>query len=228
MNTLESIKCSGFFISLEGIDGAGKSTHLEFIADIFRKKQLPVVVTREPGGTEFGRLMRQLLLDEQSFELHQDTELLLFFCDRVQHYHKLIKPALEAGKIVISDRFTDSTYAYQGGETTSSKINTRIKRLQKWALADFQPDLTLLFDIDPAQSAKRSCEDLKSDRLEKKNKNKLSSTELFEDVEFDKVRKRYLALAKRTPERIKIIQAGDSLGKVQENILQRLKEKELC
>src|SRR5580765_1795300 len=133
---------SGKFITLEGIDGAGKSTHLAFIADLLRARGLSVVTTREPGGTELGESLRAMLLHQK---MHLETEALLMFASRREHLAQVIEPALARGDWVISDRFTDATFAYQGG---GRQLDLRkLETLEQWVHPHLQPDLTLLFDV---------------------------------------------------------------------------------
>ena len=133
----------GKFISLEGVDGAGKSTHLEHVAQYLRNKGRQVVLTREPGGTDLGERLRDLLLNRGA--MHPDTEALLMFAARREHVEQVIRPALARGDWVISDRFTDASYAYQcGGRGIAEQ---RLKQLEDWVLQGFKPDLTLVFDV---------------------------------------------------------------------------------
>ena len=132
----------GKFITFEGIDGAGKSTHVETISAYLRAKGKTVVTTREPGGTPLGERLREILLHEP---MHLETEALLMFASRREHIDQLIAPALERGDWVISDRFTDASFAYQGGGRQLSTHKLDI--LEQWVHADFQPHLTLLFDV---------------------------------------------------------------------------------
>lgn len=132
----------GKFITFEGIDGAGKSTHLAFVADLLRGRGKQVVVTREPGGTPLGERLRELLLHEK---MHLETEALLMFASRREHLAQVIEPALQRGDWVISDRFTDATFAYQGG---GRKLQLeKLEALERWVHPNLQPDLTLLFDV---------------------------------------------------------------------------------
>ena len=133
---------NGKFITLEGIDGAGKSTHVEGIAAYLRGRGKTVITTREPGGTALGERLRELLLHET---MHLETEALLMFASRREHIAQLIAPALERGDWVISDRFTDASFAYQGGGRKLSL--DKLRALEQWVHADLQPDLTLLFDV---------------------------------------------------------------------------------
>ena len=197
----------GKFITLEGIDGAGKSTHHAWLVDRLKRSGRDVVATREPGGTALGEKLRALLLSES---MHLETEALMMFAARREHLEKLIFPALNQGKWVVSDRFTDASYAYQGGGRDLSREKLGI--LERWVQGDFQPNLTLLFDL-PTEIA---CE-----RLAKTGNN----PDRFEQETrqfFEKVRAAYLLRAAEYPQRIRIIDARQSLDSIQkllENIV---------
>ncbi|MDD5330139.1 MAG: dTMP kinase, partial [Sulfuricella sp.] len=139
MNTITK---NAKFITLEGVDGAGKSTHLNWLAERLRSQGKPVLVTREPGGTPLGEALRELLLHQA---MHLETEALLMFAARREHLDKVILPALAQGTWVISDRFTDASFAYQGGGRGLDEA--RLQILEQWVQKDLQPDLTLLFDV---------------------------------------------------------------------------------
>lgn len=193
----------GKFFTLEGIDGAGKSTHHAWLVERLKRTGREVVATREPGGTPLGEKLRGLLLSEP---MHLETEALLMFAARREHLDKLIFPALEAGKWVVSDRFTDATYAYQGGGRDLGREKLEI--LERWVQGNFQPDLTLLFDL-PTEIA---CERLaktgnRPDRFEQEARH-------F----FEKVRAAYLDRAARNPDRIKIIDARQGLDEIQKQL----------
>lgn len=193
----------GKFITLEGIDGAGKSTHHAWLVERLVRSGRDVVATREPGGTPLGEKLRVLLLSEP---MHLETEALLMFAARREHLDKLIFPALKAGKWIVSDRFTDATYAYQGGGRDLCREKLEI--LERWVQGDFQPDLTLLFDL-PTEIA---CE-----RLAKTSNN----PDRFEQESrhfFEKVRTAYLDRAARNPDRIKIIDARQRLDEIQKQL----------
>ena len=144
----------GLFITLEGIEGAGKSTAVDFIEDFLTKKGHDVIKTREPGGTVIGEQIREILLKNENDTLTYDTELLLVFSARAQHIQEVILPALSSGKIILCDRFTDASYAYQGGgrDIDASRINL----LEKWVQEDLRPNLTLLFDLDVSIGMQRT------------------------------------------------------------------------
>lgn len=141
----------GRLITFEGIDGAGKSTHIDAIAAALRARDLTVALTREPGGTPLGESVRELVLNHP---MTPETETLLMFAARAEHLAKVIRPALARGQWVLCDRFTDATYAYQAGGRGLPE--TRIAQLEKWVHADLQPDLTILFDVAPDVAAARS------------------------------------------------------------------------
>ena len=190
---------TGKFITLEGIDGAGKSTHLTWLAAQIRTRGVEVVTTREPGGTPLGEKLREILLHEK---MHGDSEALLMFAARSEHFHGVIKPALEKGAWVISDRFTDATYAYQcGGRGIAEE---RIAALETWVQQGLQPDLTLLFDA-PLGVAR--------DRLTRNTANP-DKFEREKEEFFARVRNTYLARARAYPKRIKVIDSSDNLDNI--------------
>lgn len=187
----------GFFISFEGIDGAGKSTHLQAFAQHLQKRypSKEVVLTREPGGTPLGEELRKVLLNQA---MHIDTEALLMFAARREHLAQVIEPALQAGKIVISDRFTDASFAYQGGGRGLSldKLNALERLVQGRAEGLIQPNLTFLFDLPGSVAEER--------------RSKARSPDKFEQLDlsfFEKVRAEYLRRAKADPDRFVIIDA---------------------
>lgn len=190
----------GKFITLEGIDGAGKSTHLRWVARFLRRRGVKVKLTREPGGTRIGEKLRRLILGGQG-GLHPETETLLMFAARREHLDKVIVPALRAGQWVLCDRFTDATYAYQGaGSGVGWK---KIGVLEKWAQDGLQPDLTLLFDVSPAIGRRRAGRRANPDRFEREKR-----------AYYVRVRKAYLKRAKENPRRIRIIDATRSVSDV--------------
>lgn len=184
----------GKFITLEGIDGAGKSTHIEYLAECIRKRGNAVTVTREPGGTELGEKLRELLLNR---DMHADTELLLMFAARCEHLKRRILPALASGEWVLCDRFSDASYAYQGGGRGIPA--DRLAILERWVQDDFQPDLTLLFDLEPQTALVRRSAQRDADRFEAQ-----------ELVFFTRVRDAYLKRAAADPARFRIIDSGQS------------------
>ena len=202
-------KSRGKFITLEGIDGAGKSTHLAWLVDFLKFHGKDVVATREPGGTPLGEKLRALLLSEP---MHLETEALLMFAARREHLEKLILPALAGGKWVVSDRFTDASYAYQGGGRGLAP--EKIMALERWVQGDFHPDITFVFDL-PTETA---CDRLAKtgdapDRFERE-------TQAF----FERVRQSYLQRAVAEPSRIKVIDSNQSIAEIRkllENIVSR-------
>lgn len=201
----------GLFITLEGIEGAGKSTHLAFLREHIESAGVPLVVTREPGGTELGEKIRELLLHSADNSMCADTELLLMFAARAEHLDKIIRPALADGRWVLSDRFTDATYAYQGGGRGVAP--ERIALLETWVQGDLRPDLTLLLDVPVEVGLARAGDRGLPDRFEREN-----------GEFFARVRQAYLDLARRAPERIRVIDAGQSREQVEQRIAATLHE----
>lgn len=192
----------GKFITLDGVDGAGKSTHLDFVADWLREQGREVIVTREPGGTPLGESLRELLLHR---DMDADTELLLMFAARQEHLARLIRPALARGAWVVSDRFTDASYAYQcGGRGISVE---RIAALEAWVQRGFQPDLTLLFDVPADVAEARRSVARVADRFEREA-----------DSFFNRVRTAYLARAQADPKRIQVLDARQTIDALQAEI----------
>jgi dTMP kinase len=190
---------AGKFITLEGVDGAGKSTHIPAIADMLRARGKEILLTREPGGTPLGEKLRELLLHEN---MHPETESLLMFAARREHLDQVIRPALERGTYVISDRFTDASFAYQcGGRGVST---AKVGELERWVQGDFQPDLTLLFDLPVAVSTQRLAGARNPDRFEKEG----------EDF-FNRIRNAYLARAEQFPQRFRVIDSGKTIPEIQ-------------
>lgn len=196
----------GKFITFEGIDGAGKSTHIESTAALLRVRGRNVVVTREPGGTPLGEKLRALLLSEP---MHLETETLLMFAARREHVACVIEPALERGAWVISDRFTDATRAYQGGGRGVEMA--KIEQLAQWVHPTTNPDLTLLFDLPRAVAEGRLATSRFPDRFEQE-----------QGGFHDRVRSSYLQIAGAHPERFRTIDASlsqDEIKKILENII---------
>lgn len=191
----------GKFITLEGMDGAGKSSHVAWIADWLRARGLRVLVTREPGGTPVGELLRTLVLNEP---MDLRTEALLVFAARQEHLATRILPALDAGEWVLSDRFTDATYAYQGGGRGLAAA--ALRDLEQWVQGDLQPDLTLYFDLT-VEVARTRLTAGSLDRFERENAD-------F----FERVRSVYLDRARQSPSRIRVIDAGRSLTEVKKSV----------
>lgn len=195
----------GLFITLEGGEGAGKSTNLDYLCKHLERSGIPLLITREPGGTELGEKIRQLLLDPGNGEMSPDTELLLMFAARAQHLHQVILPALERGTWVVCDRFTDATYAYQGGGRGIDK--ERIRRLEDWVQLGFQPDMTILFDLATDIGLERAAKRGDLDRFEQE-----------QNAFFENVREAYLERAAFDPQRFRVINAGVQLGEVQQQL----------
>ena len=203
----------GKFITLEGGEGAGKSTALAFIAQVIRDAGIDLIVTREPGGTPLGEKLRELLLDYKNDQMCSDTELLLMFAARAQHLAQIIEPALKTGQWVLCDRFTDATYAYQGGGRGIDK--RRIAQLEQWVQGERRPDLTLLLDVPVAigmdRISTREQTQGQRDRFERERNN-------F----FENVRQAYLDRADQYRDQYRIVDASQSLENVQQQISQVL------
>ena len=193
----------GKFITLEGVDGAGKSTHMDWIARRIEAAGKDVAVTREPGGTPLGEELRKLLLAQP---MHLETETLLMFAARREHLEQVILPALAAGKWVLSDRFTDATFAYQGGGRGLDL--GRIEILENWVQQELQPDLTLVFDLSVEEAKRRRMAATSApDRFEQ------------EDLDFfARVRAVYLARADRYPQRIRLIDASRTVEDIRKSL----------
>ncbi|CAM3432494.1 MULTISPECIES: dTMP kinase [Halomonas] len=205
----------GRFITLEGGEGVGKSTNVGFVAECLETQGLEVVRTREPGGTERGEAMRALLLDPAPLEpLHVDAELLLMFAARAQHLAEKILPALARGAWVVCDRFTDATFAYQGGGRGIPV--ERIAVLEAFVQQGLAPDLTLLLDM-PEAAAKQRLESRLRDRSEQRDRFEQEHVNFFQAV-----RSAYLARAEQAPERFAVIDAQHTLENVQAQIRQAL------
>ncbi len=193
---------SGKFITLEGMDGAGKSTHIPNIIKILQARGFEVVSTREPGGTALGERLRELLLHEP---MHAETETLLMFAARREHIATVIGPALARGAYVLSDRFTDATYAYQCG--AKGVPASKIQILEKWVQSELQPDVTLLFDVPVEVSMQRLAATRVPDKFER------------EDADFfSLIRQAYLQRAQENPKRFRVIDASVALTEVVANV----------
>lgn len=196
----------GQFITLEGIEGAGKSTQLPLIQATLAQLGYPVLLTREPGGSPIAERVRQVLLDPDCQGMSANAELLLVFAARAEHLEKIILPALELGVWVVCDRFTDASYAYQGGGRGVEP--GRIAELEHWVQGKLRPDLTLLFDLPVAMGLERAGKRSAPDRFE-------SETERF----FSGVRSAYLARARAEPERMRPIDASAPLAQVSQAVV---------
>lgn len=190
---------AGKFITFEGIDGAGKSTHIAYVAERLHARGHTVITTREPGGTPLGERLRDLLLNEK---MHLETEALLMFAARREHLAQVIEPALERGDWIISDRFTDATFAYQGGGRQLSI--DKLKMLEQWVHPRLQPDLTLLFDLSPDVARERLNASRSPDKFEQEK-----------NAFFTATRAEYLRRAAEYPQRFRVIDASLSISEIQ-------------
>jgi dTMP kinase len=187
------------FISFEGIDGAGKSTHIGFVAAFLKARGIELICTREPGGTALGEQLRQLLLHQT---MHLETETLLMFASRREHIAEVIAPALARGHWVISDRFSDASFAYQGGGRGLAR--DKLEALEQWVHPALQPDLTLLFDVPPAVARVRLDATRELDKFEREQSDFFGAT-----------RAEYLRRAAQFPERFRIIDATRSIAEIE-------------
>jgi len=200
---------SGKFITIEGGEGAGKSTNISFIESYLRNRDIDLILTREPGGTPLAERIREILLDKNTRAMSDDTELLLMFAARAQHLKEVIIPALQLGKWVVCDRFTDATYAYQGGGRGIAM--QRIAQLEDWVQGELRPDLTILFDLPVEMGLERAGKRSDPDRFEQ------------EDIAFfQRVRQCYLDRARSAPQRYAIIDAAPGLETVQSDLIRLL------
>ncbi len=199
----------GRFISFEGGEGVGKTTQIQRLAEFLRERGLPVVVTREPGGTTVGERVREILLDRNLPAMHHDTELMLMYAARVEHVRALIQPELAAGHWVLSDRFADASFVYQGvGRGIPAE---RLAALDEWALQGFRPDLTFLLDMPVEMGMARARKRAALDRFE------------AEDLTFfARIRQGYLTRAATEPERIVVIDACGSEDAIAQAVRQHL------
>lgn len=202
----------GIFLTIEGIEGVGKSTAVKFIQDYLSQHKIDAVFTREPGGTKIAEKIRQILLSPDHDEvMAPETELLLMFATRAQHIKQVILPALQAGKCVVSDRYVDASYAYQGGGRQQDV--SQIEMLEKWIVGSAKPDMTILLDAPSAIGLARAKHRGQQDRIEQE---KLDF--------FDRVRNAYLKRAANDTKRFRIIDATQPLEIVQSEIKKRLDE----
>jgi dTMP kinase len=203
---------AGTFITFEGIDGSGKSTQLRLLGNFLRANGCDALITREPGGTQLGLRLRAALLDAME-EVDPLTELLVFAADRAQHVRRMLRPELEAGRVVISDRYADATVAYQGaGRGFSPELIAQIVQL---ATEGLKPDLTLLFDLSIEESANRTAR-----RSTGKSSGKLSRDRLdIEKADFhERVRDAYMQIALAEPDRVKLIDTSGRVERTQERV----------
>ena len=201
----------GFFLTLEGAEGVGKSTNIEFITQYLEQRGIDYVLTREPGGTQLGEKIRELLLAVHEESMSELTELLLVFAARAQHLDKIIEPALAAGKWVVCDRFTDATFAYQGAGRGLSMET--IGELESMVQGELRPDLTLILDLDPEIGMQRASNRGELDRFER------------EQMSFFRhVRQGYLDIAQAEPERCTVIDAAKSLEDVKLDLVAALEQ----
>ena len=196
----------GLFLTLEGVDGAGKSTHVQWLVDQLAARGVAVVCTREPGGTELGEKLRALLLHEA---MSLECETLLMFAARAEHLQAVIVPALQAGQWVVCDRFTDATFAYQGGGRELGV--ERIAALEQWVHPGLQPDCTWLFDVPLAVARERLDRTREQDRFEQEA-----------DAFFERTRAVYLARAQQQPARIQRIDATQTIEQIREQLSRQL------
>ena len=213
----------GKFITFEGLDGTGKSTQIGKLAKALRVRGLSVVVTREPGGTATGEKIRDVILDSATSDLSPMAEMALMFASRAQHIREVIEPAISQGKIVLCDRFTDSTEAYQGaGRRLGSKSVLDLHRI---LCGDLQPDLTILMDSDVATSVerarRRNQKPSKNVRIEK-DENRF---ELENRAFFTRVRQGYMAIARRETERVVVVDARGTPAQTHAKILDVVKQR---
>ena len=190
------------FITFEGVDGPGKSTHLQWFAETLRQRGLEVLVTREPGGTPLGERLREILLSQP---MHAETEALLMFATRLEHIEQVIRPALQRGTWVISDRFSDASFAYQGGGRGVAL--SKLEQLERWVHEDLQPDLTLLFDIPIEVARQRLSNNTTLDRFEQEK-----------GSFFEKVRQAYLERCKKHLQRFVLIDAAQTPEEVKADL----------
>lgn len=215
-NAKDGLKSRGFFITLEGIDGSGKTTQFKHLVQYLRGRGFKVRATREPGGTPVGEKVRAILLAEKE-RLSPLTELALFYAARAQHIEDVIRPALERGEVVVSDRFNDCTFVYQG---YARGLGVRVVRLLDRAICGpVQPDLTLVLDVDAQVALARA---LRRDTRQGSKQNRFEA----EGLEFqERVRKGYRALARREPHRVHLISADRPANEVEAEIRRVVKER---
>ena len=195
----------GIFITLEGIEGVGKTTQVDYLGEALRQRGHTVTITREPGGTSVGESIRNILLNSLDLDISDETELLLIFAARAQHIARVIEPALARGEVVICDRFTDASFAYQGGGRGIA--DEKIQLLKDWVQKSLSPDLTLLLDAPVEIGMERADKRGELDRFES------------EDLRFfESIREKYLELAREETDRIVVIDASSDMENVQDQV----------
>lgn len=205
----------GYFISFEGGEGTGKSTQSKLLSEYLKKQKIPCLWTREPGGTEVAEKIREILVTGKASKITPETELLLHYAARIEHIEKVIKPALQQNKIVISDRFFDSTYAYQGyGHGVDLQI---IEKLNKITVEDFKPNVTFIFDIDESAGLKRA-----KTRADHENRYEKMGNSFH-----NKVRKGFLEIAKKNKKRCVKINADDTIDNLHKLVLKHLEKRKI-
>lgn len=203
---------AGKFITIEGIEGAGKSTAISVISEYLKNAGLEIVITREPGGTEIAEAIRKILLIHHNEKMEIDTELLLFFASRAQHIAQVIKPALFAGKVVLCDRFTDASFAYQcGGRGIAEE---KVATLETWVHHDLQPDLTILMDLPVEIGMQRAV-----------SRGELDRFEVEQCQFFAKIRAYYLKRAQKFVQRFRVIDASLPIEQVTQNLRDLIKKE---
>lgn len=200
---------SGKFLTLEGIEGVGKSSNMQFIAQLLKQSGHDVLLTREPGGTPIAERVRHILLSEFEERTFPKTELLLLYAGRLQHVETVIKPALQAGKWVLCDRFTDATFAYQGAGRGIPLAD--IELIHQWTLGDFAPEVTFILDAPVELAFSRIHKQRDLDRFEKEQK-----------PFFERIRHHYLSLSQKDPKRYQLIDASQPLPQVQNTLREKL------
>lgn len=202
----------GIFITIEGGEGVGKSTNIDAAISFLQENRIDFIQTREPGGTLLAEKVRTLLLEDHGEDFDTTAELLLMFAARAQHLNTLIKPALDRGTWILCDRFTDATYAYQGG---GRQLDTKlISQLETLVQHDLRPDLTIILDLNPAAGIERARQRGELDRFEQEQL-----------AFFQRVRASYLEIAEREPQRCAVIDASRSVEEVRASLQQILKER---
>lgn len=206
------MKSKGFFITFEGIEGSGKTTQAKLLCDYLKSQDIPVILTREPGGSEISEKIRELLIDPENMEIKAKTECLLYAASRAQHVEQVILPAIADGKVVISDRFADATLAYQG--YGRKLLIEKLRQLNKFATSGLEPDLTFLLDLPAEIGLTRAFERFyKLDRLEQ------------EAIAFHQsVREGYLEIARRFGNRFKVIDASEPIEVIRDQIKNHVKQ----